>query len=294
MISGFVMVVSILKNPITPLHFIQKRLVRIAPAYWFFTLLTAIVVCASDQIIPLTSLESGFLIKSLLFIPDANPSGIGIFPLLTVGWSLNFEMIFYVVIAFSLLLPKHYLLLGIALGIIFVEVLIPKLGGNFIFYTNKIIFEFLLGVAVGVGYSKNWLQGGGLLLASAATIVAMLYLALQGQGHHYLHVGIPCVVIVIAALSQEHRFSSHSLVGTLGAWSYSTYLCHVMVLSIAYQATLSYHLEPYSVLCITCVVIVVLSWLAFTFIESKLASFLNQKIEICFSSAKSSESLIKS
>jgi exopolysaccharide production protein ExoZ len=40
----------------------------------------------------------------LLFWPHQNPTGLGLYPTLTVGWSLNFEMFFYVLLTMALAL----------------------------------------------------------------------------------------------------------------------------------------------------------------------------------------------
>ena len=47
------------------------------------------------------TLES--FVKSILFIPHLSPSGVGVFPVLSVGWTLNFEVFFYLFLGMMIL-----------------------------------------------------------------------------------------------------------------------------------------------------------------------------------------------
>jgi peptidoglycan/LPS O-acetylase OafA/YrhL len=84
--------------------FFLKRLVRIVPSYWFFTTLMLI----STLLVP-QELNSGVFtlphtIMSYLFIPHFNPRVEGLLqPILGLGWTLVYEMFFYIVFAICLL-----------------------------------------------------------------------------------------------------------------------------------------------------------------------------------------------
>lgn len=107
-ISGLIMFITINKSP-NAMHFLLKRIIRIYPPYWFYTALLFIIV--------MTSIHPHFLyekytltsiIKSLMLIPNENPNGIGLYPFLTVGWTLFFEMVFYVICAFGVIITTRY------------------------------------------------------------------------------------------------------------------------------------------------------------------------------------------
>lgn len=59
------------------MRFLANRVIRIVPAYWVYTLLTAFLVISFERLIPFTQIETWFLAISLLFIPALNPSGVG-------------------------------------------------------------------------------------------------------------------------------------------------------------------------------------------------------------------------
>src|SRR5215467_252489 len=95
-ISGFIMVYStdqLFGTAHGPMEFLKRRLLRIVPLYWIVTSL----YLALTLLIPefAKGYPAGFLIASYLFIPAARPDGV-IEPLVGQGWTLNYEMLFYV------------------------------------------------------------------------------------------------------------------------------------------------------------------------------------------------------
>ncbi|MBS7694559.1 hypothetical protein KIN08_13440, partial [Vibrio cholerae] len=83
-------------------------------AYWFYTLLLAVLVMAMPSMFPDVQLELSHVLLSMLFIPAQNPAGYGVYPLLDVGWTLNFEMLFYCLFAAALLAREAYRLWVVA------------------------------------------------------------------------------------------------------------------------------------------------------------------------------------
>jgi peptidoglycan/LPS O-acetylase OafA/YrhL len=127
------------------------------------------------------------------------------------------------------------------------------------------MFEFLIGMAVGVIYSRGWVQRVSLSLAIGMIIVSFFFIAAKEYRFAYFKIVIP--LIVIAAIFQEKRFQRLSFMRALGDWSYYTYLYHVLVLSIAYRVSLVSQLNPYLALSAVCIVIMMVSWLSFTIVE---------------------------
>lgn len=275
-ISGFVIYHATVDKQISPTRFLVMRLIRIVPAYWFFTLTTAMVLYFSATFIPLTQLESGFLLKSLFFIPASNPSGIGFFPLLTPGWSLNFEMFFYVIFALALLVSNSYRFLALFMGVTFLQWIAPALGSPWTYFHNNIVFEFLLGVAVAVIYREGWLSRLSIAHSVFLLLLAIVIIAIKGGAHHYLFAGVPCALIVIAALAQEKHFATKSFFIALGDWSYSTYLCHVLVLSAANFYMIYYELPIVLVLFFVIATVLIISMLSFTIIEQGASASLKK------------------
>jgi peptidoglycan/LPS O-acetylase OafA/YrhL len=82
-----------------------------------------------------------------------------------------------------------------------------------------------------------------------------------------MQVGIPISIVVAITISQEHYFKLNKWLINLGDWSYSTYLCHVLILSIGFRLMTIWDLNIWIVLIICCLSIYVLSWASYIFVE---------------------------
>lgn len=278
-ISGFVIYHATADKVMSPARFFLLRLIRIVPAYWLFTLMTALVLYFAENYVPFTKLEGGFLLKSLFFLPAENPSGIGYFPLLTPGWSLNFEMAFYVIFAVALSVSGRYRFLALLFGVVLLQWIAPALGAPWDYFHNKIVYEFLLGVGVAVIYRKGWLSRVGITHSVMLWLIAILIVAVKGGAHHYLYAGVPCALIVMGALAQERFFLKISGFIALGNWSYSTYLCHVLVLSAAYSLFITYSLPIELVIVLVIAAVLLISMISFTLIERGSSAWLKGKLD---------------
>jgi len=128
--------------------FFRRRLLRIVPPYWFLTILLYLVALRVPALMGSTRADFSDLLKSLFFIPFTKESGL-IQPLLFLGWSLNYEMFFYLALAIGLLISKRYAA-WFGGGIVLVTMLacIPFAAQSVPaqFYSREIILEFLLGI----------------------------------------------------------------------------------------------------------------------------------------------------
>lgn len=276
-ISGFVMYKSTHEKAVSPGSFISNRLVRIVPAYWLYTCLTAILLFAIPGIIPSTAFEPGFFLKSLFFIPANNPTGIGPFPLVTVGWTLNYEMAFYLVFALALFVWSDVRLAAIIIGMYLLQTEIPKISVEATYYANKICNDFVMGLVVGVIYCKNRLKMP-LLIAIVLAIGSLWMIGKHPHSHDPNLIGLPCAVLLASVLSQESLFKTPAWMINLGDWSYSTYLCHVIVLCLGHKVMTIFGLNPWLTFIGCCTVIVAVSWVSYTFVEQKATIYLKQKL----------------
>ena len=266
-ISGFVIYYSVIGKEVSPLKFAVNRAIRILPVYWIFTLATAVCIVFLPGIVPLTGYDPIFLLKSLLFVPEENPSGIGYFPILTVGWTLNYEMAFYAIFTIALLFKRKYLIAMLVLGVTALESLLYKLGGDFIFYRNAMVYEFLFGVFAAVLYRKGWLKLNPYLAIGLIAARAVFILMSDGVTHGPVKYGLPCVAIV-GFLSLENFFKGDNFLMRLGDWSYSTYLCHVLIISFVFYVSKSYADTAFIVwLVLISMLVVALSWMSYSYIE---------------------------
>ena len=106
-------------QPSSPYVFAWRRLIRIVPMYWLATVVTFRGIIAYHWPMPHRVRE--FLL-SMAFLPDIfNGDHARMFPMVPQGWTLNYEMAFYVMFSLALFLPRR---IGIPALILFPELLV--------------------------------------------------------------------------------------------------------------------------------------------------------------------------
>jgi exopolysaccharide production protein ExoZ len=128
--------------------FFRRRVLRIVPPYWAVTLVLFIFALFYPELLKATRSSPVELIKSLFFIPFEKSNGL-IQPLLFPGWSLNYEMFFYVVLGASLLIYRRHAL-WLSAGIIILTIIIcNQFADQSViarFYARDLSLEFIFGL----------------------------------------------------------------------------------------------------------------------------------------------------
>ena len=244
-ISGFIMWTISTARPTKPGGFMKRRIIRIAPVYWVFTLIAAFISTDGGLRIGFDP-EIGTFLNSLFFIPDWNPKYPEmVAPILVVGWTLNLEMMFYVLFSGALFLPQR-LRLGALLAVLAVmgtaRLWIDYAGNPAIsLYSQSIVLEFGFGVLLGCAY-MNGLErriggrhGWKIALALFSAALAALVMREAMTESRALHWGVPALLIVAGGLFLEPyaRSRPSRSLKFLGDASYSIYLSHLMALALS-------------------------------------------------------------
>jgi exopolysaccharide production protein ExoZ len=239
-ISGFIMWVISDRRPVTPQRFLLDRIKRIAPSYW---LVTGIMVAgALAGLFPNLQLSAGHLIGSLFFIPVRSPSSGEIWPVLVQGWTLNFEMFFYVLFAGALFLPRQWRLvfLTTVFGLFFAAGLLTHPSSAALAtYTRPIILEFLGGVFIAELWIRRKVAGTSLGLACiGAALCGFAAIYLMGAEFDESICGPLAMALVFGMVSLETGGSIGRVpvLTYLGDASYSIYLWHTLAISVAVKA----------------------------------------------------------
>jgi peptidoglycan/LPS O-acetylase OafA/YrhL len=103
LLSGYIMA-SIIDNDSTA--FLRRRLIRIIPLYWSLTLLLYLVAWRYPHLMGATKARPVELFKSLFFVPFAKSNGL-FQPILFVGWTVNYEMFFYMTLSLAVLINRR-------------------------------------------------------------------------------------------------------------------------------------------------------------------------------------------
>ena len=155
-VSGFIMVHVSWSNfgqAGAGIKFFRRRIVRIVPLYWIGTL----AALGYHKVSMTHGAQDGLqeLAYSLAFIPHPGSDG-SWSPILPQGWTLNYEMTFYVIFGLGLCAPRKF-----GLPIVFAALLtLVFLGGRsnsaaVVYLASPIVLWFLLGVTLAIMW-KRW------------------------------------------------------------------------------------------------------------------------------------------
>jgi exopolysaccharide production protein ExoZ len=231
-ISGFIMVYS--SEDLFSARggwyvFLVRRIARIVPLYW---ITTAIAIPVLSQ-----NADWANVVTSYLFIPYQGADG-RIVPLNGVGWTLNFEMLFYVLFAATIYLPRKTAIscLCVLLGslVLFGYWTSPK-SAVLKIWSDPIVLEFAFGMLIATLYRQGTCLPAALRFCLVVTGAAAIWLSAPNSpptGHRLLLWGIPAAAIVAAAVlgrRDPDTGPAASCINLIGGSSYCLYLIHPLV-----------------------------------------------------------------
>ncbi len=257
-ISGFILWRIARHSVASPMDFVVVRILRIAPAYWIVTLL---IVAASQGVagsFPHLRPEPIHVILSLFFVPHIDPQG-QVYPLLVAGWTLNFEMFFYVLLAACLPMPlrmRPWLLVGLLLGLATLGGLVRPTGAVGQSITSPLLVEFVAGIALAEMHARNWLLpvsvGGVAFALGLCVFIAQALNPTLPDDIRLFAWGAPAVLLVAGAICMERHGVIPKVASllALGDASYAIYLVHGLVISGLSRARLPLPLTAFVVVCV--------------------------------------------
>ncbi|TYC49273.1 acyltransferase [Rhodobacterales bacterium] len=238
-LSGFVMWLTTAGRQIGPLEFYRKRIERIVPLYWLLTLAAAGIALVMPSYLNSTRFDLPHLIASLFFIPwtnAADEAGQLIAPVVIPGWTLNFEMYFYLIFGALLLLAERVRIAALTLVLFVLFLLFNLVPGDSVaarFYGNSIVFEFLAGVVLARLYMAGKLlpEPAAKILLPVAGAGLILFDALDTGIPRIFSAGVPAFLIVFCLVSIDFsKLREVTWLRLVGDASYSLYLTHVFTL----------------------------------------------------------------
>jgi exopolysaccharide production protein ExoZ len=224
-ISGFVMALIYEAKPMQgPARFVKDRVIRIVPLYWIATIAWVLVHAPGTY-------TNTSIIKAMLFVPTAE-----FFPVLGVGWSLNYEMFFYAIFTIAVIAFKR------SIYVMAIPLALSVIAGHYFpgtlstFYGNPIILEFLAGIVIFKIHRLGCLKNSGHILFWSG-IISLLSSVVYLHGGSFLAKnpvipwGIPSALIVLGATVLDFNGKTYGVLRSralqlLGAASYSIYLSH--------------------------------------------------------------------
>ena len=243
-VSGFVMWTISADDQQGPATFMMRRLVRVVPLYWGLTLFVATVAGVAPGLLQSIRLGGPPLAASLAFLAWPNPTpGVGLKPLLIPGWTLNYEMAFYLLVAASLWTKgwrRAFGVLAVLSGLVLIGPLLPPTDTILHFYTSPLLGDFAIGIVLAIllrsapARANAW--GGavftlGLVGFAAGAVIDPL------ASRRLIGFGLPAGLLVFGAVLWERAADRPVCkpLKALGDASYPLYLVHTLVLSALAQ-----------------------------------------------------------
>jgi peptidoglycan/LPS O-acetylase OafA/YrhL len=250
-LSGFV-IALVVQNKQEPRIFVINRISRIVPLYWVLTSLLLILILVKPQIIHESNAANANIvnfIRSLFFIPFY--LGDETKPILKLGWTLNYEMLFYFLVCLSMVITRYSLIIAsTVLSLLFISfAFIIEIKGFSSFFGNDIILEFILGIIAFKIYKSNFFLKIPISLFVFIIIISfsfMIYIQTTDPlkikfifgnllESRFIFYGIPSFFLILSCVALEDYISKFkstfiSLLVSMGDASYATYLTHWYVI----------------------------------------------------------------
>ena len=237
-ISGFIIFYATHRSPMSPGTFLRRRMERIIPLYYFVIL----VVVALAWLIPTTFGTPGWftpqhILKSLAFVSFSD----GEMPVGYVGWSLEYEMYFYLAAALLMALTRNpWRNIVVLFSALVVAGQIPGVRsalGNYAFFVDPLFLEFAMGVLAGGVFVNGRVSVPALVAATCAIAMLLVF----DPDSRAIVFGLPSAALVAGAayLSRWRARPSwiETILARLGDASYSIYLAQVNTISLACKYT---------------------------------------------------------
>jgi exopolysaccharide production protein ExoZ len=227
------------------------------------------------------------ILKSYLLWPE------DVLPLLAVGWTLIHEMYFYIVLALliAFVLPLRIALPVWALAVLAVPLLIDVSSPVAAIVFHPMTLEFIAGAAVGLAILNGTARGGRLCLIAGLALLTAGYV-FYGRGAviandswaRLIYLGLPFIPIVygVVAMERNNQWPDLRWLSKLGDASYSTYLSHVLIVSVLGRVFIALPLHNMAseiVFLIACLVVAnTVGVLSFTFLERPTLRWLRSRM----------------
>jgi len=248
-VSGFIMLYTTIDTQIGPATFLMKRLIRIFPLYFILSTAMFVLTRLHPASFNRESPDAIAFLESIFFVPHWNPREHNLEPLIGQGWTLNYEMFFYLLFAGTLVLGQRFRGLFVLLPIsalVAVGQLHPIEVPAFITYTSPLLLEFGLGVICAACLLTRRTALAQALLIILALLTVYLYAfhadSYRSETLRPLFIGAPCallmtVLVMVEGHAELPRIRPLILIGDA---SYSLYLVHGFVLGFGRRLWLRY------------------------------------------------------
>lgn len=264
-ISGFIMVYTQDKKSRTALSFLYNRIVRIAPIYWLLTIFLVGIYFFLPSVFRELKPSLSHFLSSLTFTSQALDYGS---PMLYVGWTLEYEMFFYVLFSLGLIFKSKTMS--------FLTPVLILLMVAFLGLTQLMVLEFVLGMICAKIYISERYNHLGLLSFIVGTVFLLLSIFYKLDIDGLFLYGIPSFFIVFGLINMKQI--KNKLLIYLGSASYSIYLIQVFTIPAFYKFSSKFlpYLQTDLISILALVFTTIAGCVLYSLVEKKLASFISK------------------
>lgn len=289
-ISGFIMYFLMhgrFQEPGVSAHFFKRRLLRIVPLYWLCTTMMLVSILVAGNLINNNALDIRHIIASYLFFPWPRADG-QVGPLLSLGWTLNYEMLFYLAFAAVLPLPRRIalpLLVAAFALLSLAAFLSPPSWWLLRFWGDMIIGEFLLGIGLAAAFLKGIRFSGltSIILVVVGLVAAVIFYQTGSYNHltRFITGGIPAILIASGVVLGPHAplkrpFTWLALGGDA---SYALYLTHPFTIKALAVVGAKLALPPVAVFALGVIACIAVSIVVHLVFEKPVGNFLQRRLD---------------
>jgi peptidoglycan/LPS O-acetylase OafA/YrhL len=242
-ISGFIMVSVTNAGRFDGRQFMRRRIQRVVPLYWAFTLVAAALALLAPHLFKTTTFDGSELALSLAFIPFYNAASNGLHPLYKLGWTLNYEMFFYACFALLAMFTARRRVVGLTIAymaLALVGFLVAPHSAIPQFYTSFLPLAFVAGCWIGLAQLEGkiaTLPGPAMLGLALVVVIGLIEGFVWNRGlveDATAFVGFLAFSagVVLLALRYQQSLPQLTWLERLGNASYSIYLAHIFAVAL--------------------------------------------------------------
>ncbi|MGF1839413.1 acyltransferase family protein [Vibrio atlanticus] len=280
-ISGFVIYMSASRSVELGLSasgkFVYLRLFRVLPLYMFITIL---YIFMSGN-----SYDFNTIVSSFLLIPFQDVGGLYSDPIVSLGWTLRFEMFFYSLVAIGITFKS---ILFVPVMLIMLSILLGCISG--FYFGQSIIIEFLFGYLIGFYFSSKELTFDNTIdkriVCFLFTLsISIILIVMTGSDSGYNENGVPrmlinfssesysrwifwggpsAILFILCILSEK---IINWRIAELGKYTYSVYLWSIFYVAFSRIIHDKFGVDSTVIFLLACLGLAVTSYVSYIVVE---------------------------
>lgn len=282
-ISGFIMTFTTQKLNFEDgktfkkiITFYKRRIIRIVPLYYLLTFLWILI--GGNILLYFKGELFSRLIHSLLFLPQRE-----MFPVLFLGWSLNFEMFFYLIFGFSVLFKsKRYFLIILFFVTAYISGLLFESDRAVIQMATSILnLYFVTGIIFALILKNKIIPAKIAKFAAWAGIVLFTFMFLQifPFKNQFLSLAVISLFVFSFLLFDfSLHLKANRFLVFVGNISYSLYLSHPFADIIFKKIKINNDILRLPYFLLKMIFVIILASFFYYFVEKKITNYLKRKL----------------